>query len=61
MPTTVWRRSSRCGESGTCVEIAHIGTVINMRDAKDPGPQLAFDRTRWKEFVVGIRNGEFTR
>ena len=39
-----WRKSSRSGGSGQCVELANTGLV---RDSKNPaGPTLAVDMTR---------------
>jgi hypothetical protein len=34
----VWRKSSRSGAGGNsnCVELAHLGTVIAVRDSKNP-------------------------
>jgi hypothetical protein len=55
-----WRRSQRCGEAGTCVEIAQLGELIGLRDAKNTAhPPLLFDRTAWRSFVAGIKAGEF--
>jgi len=55
-----WRRSARCGESGTCVEVAQIDQGIAVRDSKNPdSPTLFFDRSEWEVFVAGIRSGDF--
>ena len=60
IPDTAWRRSTRCGESGQCVEIADLGDAVAMRDAADPeGPVLSFTRSGWTEFVAGLARGEF--
>jgi hypothetical protein len=62
MPTISWRKSSRCGESGACVEVARLEKSVAVRDSKHhAGPTLYFDRHRWMEFVEGIRVGEFKR
>lgn len=67
MPTldptrVVWRKSSRSGGQGNCVEVAETPTVIWVRDSKDRGgPVLVFTRTDWQEFVRGVRNGTFDR
>lgn len=56
---TVWRKSSR-SSSGACVEVAHDGGAVHVRDSKDPaGPALTFDGQRWRQFLDGIRDGEF--
>lgn len=57
----VWRRSTRC-DSGTCVEVAWMPTGMAMRDAKDPdGGSLEFGAHAWREFLTGVRTGEFDR
>lgn len=56
---SVWRRSTRCGESN-CVEIATASDGILMRDSKlDDSPVLGFSREAWSHFVAGVRAGEF--
>ena len=54
-----WRRSTRCGESGQCVEVADLGDAVAMRDAADPdGPVLSFTRSSWTAFVADLVRGE---
>ncbi len=56
----VWRKSSRSGGSGDCVEVAIAGDTIGVRDSKDPeGPVLRFGRSEWQAFLEGIDAGEF--
>jgi hypothetical protein len=39
MSETRWRKASRSGEEGNCIELAH--TLDAVRDSKDPeGPRL---------------------
>jgi len=61
MPTfDTWRKSTRSGGQGNCVEVAETPTAIGVRDSKDPaGPILVFTRTEWQAFVAGVKTGEF--
>jgi predicted secreted Zn-dependent protease len=57
-----WRKSTRSGAAGHCVEIAETPAVILVRDSKDmAGPVLRFDTSGWRHFVAGVRDGEFDR
>lgn len=58
--TTVWRKSTYCGESGPCVEVAMQDSEILVRDSKDANsPILTFNQAEWKAFVAGVKEGEF--
>jgi Domain of unknown function (DUF397) len=58
----VWRKSSRSGAAGHCVEVAETPAVVHVRDSKDAdGPQLRFGAAEWTAFVEGVRSGEFDR
>jgi hypothetical protein len=65
MPTldpagATWRKSSRSGGQGNCVEVAGTPIVIGVRDSKDrSGPVLVFTRSAWQVFVEGVRSGDF--
>lgn len=52
-----WRKSSRSGSSGSCVEIATLAAVIAVRDSKDPhGPVLTVTPTQWRRFLCSLRS-----
>jgi hypothetical protein len=65
MPTldptnAAWRKSTRSGGQGNCVEVATTPTEIGVRDSKDrSGPVLVFTRSEWRAFVEGVKSGEF--
>lgn len=50
-----WRRSSRCGHNGNCVEVRLDGDGVLVRDGKHPdGPVLAFTAQEWTDFVASL-------
>ena len=57
-----WRKSTRSGAAGHCVEIASTASAVYVRDSKDvAGPVLEFGTRDWAEFIAGIRAGTFDR
>jgi hypothetical protein len=55
-----WRKSTRSGAAGHCVEVAPAVGSIFVRDSKDvAGPMLEFGTRGWSEFIAGVRSGEF--
>jgi predicted secreted Zn-dependent protease len=57
-----WRKSTRSGAAGHCVEVANVPSAVLVRDSKDAaGPVLAFGATDWTGFIAGIQAGEFDR
>jgi len=52
-----WRKSSRSGGAGECVEVGHGEAVIGVRDSKDcgSGPVLAFSAASWQEFTRRLK------
>jgi hypothetical protein len=56
-----WRKSSRSGSTGNCVEIAlNVPGIVAVRDSKDPGgPMLILAPGEWDAFAAAIRSGRF--
>ncbi len=55
--STTWRKSSRSGNSGNCVEagVAETGRVL-VRDTTDRGGvTLTLDAAAWQRFTDGLR------
>jgi len=62
MQVIEWKKSARCGECGTCAEVAVAGDRVLVRSTSQPGvPVLALPRSAWHEFLAGLRRGEFDR
>ncbi len=58
-----WRKSSYSGNGGSdCVEVAsNLPGSVFVRDSKDrEGPWLSFDGPAWSEFLLGVKQGEFS-
>jgi len=65
-PPARWRRSTRCGASNACVEIARLdGGVISVRDSHNAGEgagnRLVFGALEWRWFTDDVKGGRFDR
>jgi hypothetical protein len=54
----VWRKSARSNNGGACVEVAHLGYAVAVRDSKNSdGPKLIFTPSSWRSFILLVKNG----
>jgi hypothetical protein len=54
-----WRTSSR-SESVNCVQARIVGSVVQLRDSKNPDSgTLQFDAPQWREFLDAIDRGDY--
>lgn len=55
-----WRKSSRSGNNGACVETAALGPWVAVRDSKSPDRTvLRFRQAVWRDFLTGAKRGRF--
>jgi hypothetical protein len=55
-----WRKSTRSGTQGNCVQVRIVDGGVEVRDSKDPaGPVLRFTRAEWLAFLDGAKGDEF--
>ncbi|MBQ1042201.1 MULTISPECIES: DUF397 domain-containing protein [Micromonospora] len=51
-----WRKSTRSGTNGACVEARYADQAVEVRDSKDAGGQvLRFERQPWQAFLRTLR------
>lgn len=53
-----WHKSTRCGESGHCVEVASLGQDVGLRSSIRPHEILTISPTDFREFLDRIKTGE---
>ena len=55
----LWRKSTRSGGNGNCVEAAfNLDGIVAVRDSKDPnGPALVVEPAAWSVFAEGVKAG----
>lgn len=55
-----WRKSTRSGNQGQCVEVRAVEGIVQVRDSKDPdGGVLDFEPGAWVAFVAAAKVGDF--
>lgn len=55
-----FRKSSFSRIITYCVEVAHKGRVIRVRNSKTPnGKAISFNKGEWSSFIKGVKAGEF--
>ncbi|WP_420829851.1 DUF397 domain-containing protein [Actinocatenispora thailandica] len=54
----LWRKSTRSGGSGNCVEVAdNLPNVVAVRDSKEPhGPALVVDPASFAAFAAAVKS-----
>jgi len=54
-----WRVSRTC-DGGACVMVARRGDFVVFGNTSQPdGPTYAYTRAEWKEFIAGVKLGDF--
>lgn len=61
LTSAIWRKSTKSGTEGNCVEVAkNLPDIIAVRDSKNPdGPALIFTPSEWEAFIGGVKEDEF--
>lgn len=55
-----WRKSTRSGDNGACVEVRRVDDTIEVRDTKDRSkPPHVYTLAEWDAFIGGAKDGEF--
>jgi predicted secreted Zn-dependent protease len=54
-----WRVSRTC-DTGACVGVARRGNAVYIRNTNDPeGPISTFTAEEWRQFLAGVKLGDF--
>lgn len=54
-----WRVSRTC-DGGACVRVARQDDLVVIGNTSQPdGPVSTFTRAEWKEFLAGVKLGDF--
>lgn len=63
VPAPRWRKSTRSGGSGQCVEVAdNLPGAVRVRDSKNPdGAVLFFHHAHWRAFLRAIKYDTLAR
>ncbi|MEV6844713.1 DUF397 domain-containing protein [Actinoplanes sp. NPDC051411] len=56
--TESWRKSTYCVGESHCVEVADNGSVIGLRNSRQPEITLTFDVAEWRIFIEDLRSGD---
>jgi Domain of unknown function (DUF397) len=58
LSNAAWLTSSKSGNNGGCVEVAHIAGHVAVRDSKDRTlPALIYTATQWNRLLHDVRAG----
>lgn len=58
-PDGLWRKPTRCGEGGDCVEVAFTGEGVGIRDSKRLSQgALSLTPGQWQDLIDRVKTGE---